>query len=59
MTPDIRLLLDAYQPFLQKLFERYAKSRVYNRRKTISYYDFVSIFMKSGMVSTRSKFDEG
>lgn len=59
MTPDIRLLLDAYQPFLQKLFEKYAKIKVYNRRKTVSYYDFVTMFMKAGIVANRSKFDEG
>lgn len=57
MTPDIRLLLDAYHPFLLKLFEKYAKTKVYNRKKVISYYDFVSMFMKAGVVATRSKFD--
>jgi len=59
MTPDIRLILDAYQLFLQKLFEKYAKAKVYNRRRAINFYDFVSMFIKAGIVATRSKFDDG
>jgi hypothetical protein len=59
MTPDTRLLLDAYQSFISRLFDKYAKAKVYNKRKVISFYDFVSMFLKAGVVALRSKFSEG
>jgi ATP-dependent Zn protease len=59
MTPDIRLLLDVYEPFTRKLFEKYAKQKIYQKFKTISLHDFVTMFLKAGIATSRSKFDEG
>lgn len=56
MTPDIKLLLDAYSSFLNKLFEKYAKWKVYGKYKTISYFDFTTIFIKASIVVIRSNF---